>query len=132
MSMFSQPSAPGGGIKWEEHKGSLLLIDPKSFRSGIATSFGEADAVEADIHIIDGPNAGESYESTLVFPKLLVSQLRGQIDQRVLGRLGQGVAKASQSAPWILNEASADDIAKAEAWVKENQTPTVTSAAAPF
>ena len=70
---------------------------------------------------------------TLVFPKLLQSQLRSQIGKKVLGRLGQGSAKPGQSAPWLLNEASADDIAKAEAWVRANPAPTgVTSAAAPF
>jgi len=50
----------------------------------------------------------------------------------VLGRLGQGQGKPGQSAPWLLQEASADDIAKAEAWVRQNATPIVQSAQAPF
>jgi hypothetical protein len=130
--MFAQPSAPSSGIKWENYKGSLLLIDPKELRAGIATTFGVADAVEADVHVIDGPGAGEDYDACLVFPKLLASQLKNQIGQRVLGRLGQGQAKAGQSAPWILNGASPEDIAKAEAWVAQKAKSTVTSAAAPF
>lgn len=132
MSMFAAPSAPSGGITWADHKDALLLIEPLSFEAGMSTAFGTADAVRANVHVIDGPGAGESYEDTLIFPKILASQTKNQIGQKVLGRLGQGQAKAGQSAPWLLNEATADDIAKAEAWVKNNQAPAVTSAQAPF
>lgn len=127
-----QPSAPSSGIKWENLKGSLLLINPKEFRSGIATTFGTADAVEADVHVIDGPGAGDDYDSTLVFPKLLSSQLKGSIGETVCGRLGQGQAKAGQSPPWLLLEASPDDLQKAEAWIAQQSKTSVASAQAPF
>lgn len=129
---FATPAAPSSGIKWENHKGALIIVEPLSFESGIQTSFGVADAVKANVVVIDGPGAGEKYDETLVFPKLLAAQLKNQIGQRVLGRLGQGTAKPGQSAPWILSEASADDIAKAEAWVAQQAKGAVTSAAAPF
>lgn len=132
MSMFAQPSAPGDGIKWDNHKGALLLIEPLSLESQVQTSFGPADAVKAHVNVIDGPGAGDSYTETLIFPKLLVSQTKNQIGAKVLGRLGQGTQKPGQSAPWLLQEATADDITKAEAWVRQNQQPTVTSAAPPF
>jgi hypothetical protein len=45
------------------------------------------------------------------------------IGQKVLGRLGQGQGKPGQSAPWLLNEATAEDITKAEAWVP-SRTPS--------
>lgn len=130
--MFASPSSPSGGITWADHKGSLLLIEPLAAETGIQTSFGSADAVRANVYVLDGPGAGQEHPDTLVFPKLLQSQLKGQIGAKVLGRLGQGNAKPGQSAPWLLEEATADDIAKAEAWVKTNQSPAVTSAAAPF
>lgn len=129
---FTTPSAPGGGIKWEDHKDALLLVEPLSFESQVQTSFGPADAVKANVTVIDGAGAGEFYESTLIFPKLLVSQTSREINNKILGRLGQGSAKPGQSPPWLLNEASADDIAKAEKWVAENAKSSVTSAAAPF
>ena len=132
MSMFEKPSTPSGGITWADHKGALLLIEPVSFESQIATSFGAADAVKATVHVIDGPGAGESYDDTLIFPKLLVSQTKSAIGKKVLGRLSQGSAKPGQSAPWLLAEASAEDIAKAEQWVTQQATSSVTSAAAPF
>lgn len=132
MSSFATPSAPGGGITWADHKDALLLIEPLSLESQVQTAFGAADAVKANVHVIDGPGAGESYDETLIFPKLLVSQTKNQMGQKVLGRLGQGNQKAGQSAPWLLNEASPEDVAKAEAWVAANARSTVTSAAAPF
>lgn len=131
MSMFAQPSAPGDGIKWDAHKGALLLVEPLSLEVGVKTSFGDADAVKANVYVIDGQGAGDSYTETLIFPKLLVSQTKNQLGQKILGRLGQGTQKPGQSAPWLLNEATPEDIAKAEAWVVANK-PTVTSAQAPF
>lgn len=130
--MFSTPSAPSGGIKWENHKSALLLVEPVSFEPQVQTSFGPADAVKATVHVLDGNGAGESYTDTLIFPKLLVSQTKGAIGEKVLGRLAQGQAKPGQSAPWLLNEATPEDITKAEAWVAQNAKPAVTSAAAPF
>lgn len=132
MSMFAAPSSPSGGITWAEHKGALLLIEPHSVETDIQTSFGASDAVRADVHVIDGPGAGEEFLDTLIFPRILQSQTKGQVGNKVLGRLGQGNAKPGQSAPWQLLEADAADIAKAEAWVRQNQTATVQSAVAPF
>ena len=132
MSTFSQPAAPSGGVTWSDHKDSLLLIEPLSVESDIQTSFGPADAVRANVSIIEGAGAGDVHLDVLVFPKVLQSQLRSQIGQRVLGRLVQGNAKPGQSPPWMLDAATAEDIAKAEAWVKEHDKPAVTSAAAPF
>lgn len=132
MSMFASPSAPSGGITWADHRGALLLVEPLSFEAGIATSFGTTDAVRANVHVIDGPGAGESFDDTLIFPKLLVSQTKNNVGQKVLGRLTQGQAKPGQSAPWLLEAATEADIAKAEAWVKQQQASTVTTAQPPF
>lgn len=131
MSMFEQPPAPGGGIKWDDHKGALLLIEPTSFEAQVNTSFGPADAVKANVHVIDGPGAGDSYTDTMIFPKLLVSQTKPLLGKKVLGRLGQGQGKPGQSAPWLLNEATPEDNTKGEAWVAQH-APAVTSAGPPF
>jgi len=129
---FSQPSAPGTGINLQDHNGALLLIDVESLEVGVKTVHGDSDAISCDIAVLEGTGAGQTYEQTLIFPKVLVGQLKRSIGEKVLGRLGQGVAKPGQSAPWILNEASAEDIAKAEEWVANNTKPKVTSAQAPF
>lgn len=131
MSEFVSAAPPSGGITWADHKGALLVIEPLSFESGIQTSFGAADAVKANVHVLTA-NGSEDYEDCLVFPKLLASQLKGQIGNKVVGRLGQGAAKPGQSAPWVLEAATAEDLAKAQAWVAQNSQPIVASAQAPF
>ncbi len=110
MSEIVSAAPPSGGITWADHKGALLLIEPKSFEQGIQTSFGAADAVKADIHVLTGPDTAEEFPEALVFPKLLASQLKSQIGNKVAGRLAQGSAKPGQSAPWLLGPATPEDI----------------------
>lgn len=131
MTAFASPGTPGSGIQLADHLGALLLVEVIGVESGIKTTFGDSDAIKANVHVIDGPGSGTSYEDTLIFPKVLQSQLRKSVGQKVLGRLGQGQAKPGQSAPWLLNEATAEDVAKAEAWVAQH-APSVTAAAPPF
>jgi|SRR5690606_863151 len=130
--MFASPSAPSGGISWNDHKGALLIFDVKSIETGIQTSFGEADAVSVDIDVVDGPGAPAEYADSLVFPKLLQSQLKKNVGQKVLGRLSQGQAKPGQSAPWTLEAASAEDVTKAEQYMRSKATPSLTAPEAPF
>lgn len=131
MSMFSTPSAPGDGISYDGHKGALLLVEVLGIEDGIKTSFGEKTAVRANVDVLDGPGSGDSYPDTLIFPTLLVSQTKGQIGSKILGRLSQGNAKPGQKPPWLLEEASAADVALAEEWVRKNQ-PATQAPAAPF
>lgn len=131
MSMFATPAPPGEGIQWEHHKGALLLLEVTGVEHAVKTRFGESDAVVADITVLDGPGRGEHYDSALIFPKLLQTQTKNAVGQKVLGRLGQGQAKSGQSAPWLLEEASAADTTLAEEWVKRNQ-PATQAPQAPF
>lgn len=133
---FATPATPSGGLDFKELNGSLLLIDVTGVEEHVPTVHtkpGEkSPAVRGDVVILDGPKAGERHEDTLIFPKVLQSQLKTRVGQKVLGRLGQGVAKPGQSAPWQLAEATAAEIATAEAWVAANGQPAVASAQAPF
>lgn len=131
MNDFVSAAPPSGGITWADHNGGLLVIEPLSIETGISTTFGPADAVKANVHVITAPGDSVDFDDCLVFPKLLASQLRGQIGNRVVGRLGQGAAKPGQSAPWLLIEATEDDLSKAKAWLAA-RGPAVTSARAPF
>lgn len=131
MSEFVSASPPSGGITWADHSGKLLVVEPLAFETGIATSFGTSDAVRANVYVLTGPAESEDFEDTLVFPKVLAGQLKRSIGHKVVGRLGQGNAKAGQSAPWLLEEATADDLEKAQVWLAARK-PQITSAAAPF
>lgn len=123
---------PSGGISWETYKGALLLIEPLSWEVGIQTSYGTSDATKANVYIITGPGEAEEYLETLIFPKLLASQTKAQVGKKVVGRLGQGQAKSGQSAPWILEQATPDDLAKAQQFLASQKGPEVTGAQPPF
>lgn len=110
---FSAPSS-STGIQWDELKGSLLLVAPQSVETGIKTSYGDdASAVKADVTVLDGDKEGTVYTSTLIFPKVLQSQVKNDLGGLVLGRLGQGQKKPGQSAPWMLTAATPADEALA-------------------
>ena len=131
---FAAPAPPASGIKWENLNGRLLLIEPKAIEAGIATNFGDADAVKADVAVLDGDDKGTEYKDSLVFPKVLQSQLRQQIGLKVLGRLGQGTPKPGQSPPWILQDATPDDQQtgiKFLEWRKQNTLAAPAPAAQP-
>lgn len=134
--MFAAPSAPSGGIDFKDFNGALLLIEVLGVEDHVPTVHtkpGEkSPAVRANVVVLDGARVGEKFDDTLIFPKVLQSQTKTHVGEKVLGRLGQGVAKPGQSAPWQLAEATAPDVAVAEAWVNANVRPAVTSAAPPF
>lgn len=106
--MFDSPSS---GVKITEFEGALLLLTPVEHRENISTSFGPADAVVADVAVLDGKDAGQTHPGTLIFQKALMGQLRPKVGtgRMVLGRLGKGVAKPGQSAPWVLAEPTEQD-----------------------
>lgn len=106
---FATPGSTSG-VDYAELNGSLLLIQPQSLEACINTSLGTKEAVRADIAVLDGPNAGAEHTDTLIFPRVLIGQLRSRIGQKVLGRLTQGAAKPGQNAPWILAEATPADV----------------------
>lgn len=107
-SPFATP-ATANGIKWADIKGSLVLIEVLAHEKDIQTAFGDSDAIRANVAVLDGDSKGETYPDCLIFPKALVSQLRPRIGAKVLGRVTQGAAKAGQSAPWLLSEATPED-----------------------
>lgn len=125
MADFATPPAPSSGVKWRDLYGALLAVDVLGVEPDIQTQFGPSDAVRATITVIDGEGdaAGDVYNDALVFPRVLRSQLEAAVGQTVLGRLGQGTAKPGQSAPWILNDPTADDVAKAEEFFAASGSP---------
>lgn len=107
--MFNDPST-ATGIEWKSLHGALLLIEPKEFLPEVNTVHGANPAVSADVVVLDGPSAGEKFADTLIFPKVLQTQVKPSIGNGpVLGRLGQGQKKPGQSAPWTLSAATEAD-----------------------
>jgi hypothetical protein len=89
----------------KELNGRLLLLKPTRVEIGVSTTLGPKDVTVADVHTLDGPSP-EVFGEAFVWPKVLQAQLRSTVGtgRYVLGRLGQGVAKPGQSAPWVLSD----------------------------
>lgn len=135
---FARPGKPGESFDYNDYKGSLLLFDVIGLEDHIPTvntKPGEkSPAVRADLFVLDGPKANTEHIDALIFPKILQSQLRRMVGQRVLGRLGQGVAKPGQTAPWTLAEATDADVSRAREWSRNHASAStaVGSAEPPF
>lgn len=91
-------------VDWKTLEGRLLLIKPLQQLTGINTANGAKDAVEADVHVLDGDTAGTVCRGAYVFPLVLQGQIKGNAGtgRFNLGRLGKGTAKPGQNAPWKL------------------------------
>lgn len=128
---FASP-ATASGIDLKEINGALLVITVHSVETEIKTAYGDSSAIRCDVAVIDGTNAGEEYRDTLLFPKVLQSQLRSNVGGKVIGRLGQGQQKPGQSPPWLLSEATPEDIKTGMAWLAKTTLAAPSAAAPPF
>jgi hypothetical protein len=126
MEMFSAPSTPTTGVKVADLEGKLLVIEPTDFKTEIPTVHGVADAIQVNLLDVD---SGTTHRDVLFFNVALKSALIPKIGQKVLARIGKGVAKPGKSAPWILIDASteAGAIARAQAALGASQ-PAVPAA----
>lgn len=108
---FSSPSEASSGIKITDFKGRLLLVTPTEYVENITTSFGDKDAVRADIAVLDGPDAGSTHDSILIFQGTIIGQTKNRIGKgMVLGRLGQKAAsKPGYNPAWILEDPTDED-----------------------
>jgi hypothetical protein len=135
VSLFQQPSQ-GDRINMNEHVGSLALFYVHEVRQGITTPYGEKEAIECDVHILDGPRAGEDFMNSLIFQGGLIGSLRSAAGgDPVLARITQGVSKPGQQPPFILGEFTPADATVAETWIKTHkpgvQQPANGNGAAP-
>lgn len=119
---FGAPSSTTG-IQWDDFKGALLMFTVHEYVEQVSTQYGDSTAVRADVVVLDGEHVGTKVTDTMVFPKVLQSQIKRQVGGKVLGRLGQGDKKPGQSAPWKLSEATEADKDIARKYVADNASP---------
>ncbi|PJE23619.1 MAG: hypothetical protein CK431_10205 [Mycobacterium sp.] len=120
-------------FKPTEHNGRLLLIKPKQFLTKVPTKdYGEKDAIEADIHILDGPAAGTVLRDGRIFSLVLIGQTKGNVGSGRfnLGRLGQGPATKG-NPPWKLFDPTGEDAELARRYLTSDKYKENTSAPAP-
>lgn len=125
---FDAPSQGGGSLRAADVEGHVLVVEPSEYVASIATSFGEKDAIRVSVHDI---TTSETHNDVLLFGSALISSLKGQIGKRVLGVMGKGTAKAGQSAPWVLIDASQDPnaVSAATAYLNGAVAATITAPA---
>ena len=110
-ALFDSPGSTSA-IKWDDHKGQLVLVWPKAQKPFKFNNGEVGDVIEARVIVLDPPGGQPvEYANTVVFPKILQGQVRGNIgkDRPNLGRVGKGQAKAGQSEPWILIDPNEND-----------------------
>ena len=119
---FSAPSSSTESVKVADLAGALLIIEPIEYKVGIQTVHGETDAIEVNLVDLD---SNKTYNNVLFFNVALKNALKAKVGQKVLARIGQGVAKPGKSAPWILNDATGDAaaVAKANAFIGGASAP---------
>ncbi len=124
--------APAAGVKITDFEDCLLLVKPTGTQELENSQYNSSDVTVADITVLDGERAGEFHPSSFVYQKVLQGQLRPSIatGRFVLGRLGRGVAKPGQSAPWIL--ADPTDADKQTARDHLVKAPATAAKAPPF
>lgn len=130
-SMFDAPPAAGGDrFRNADHEGRLLVVKVKGVEEGVETDNGTADVIVAHVTIIDGPEAGAEFDDAWLFGRVLYGQLKRRVGRTLLGRLGKGEARKSQSPPWVLEPATDEETAYATRYMSERMRPPAPSQAA--
>lgn len=119
-------------------EGNLLLVKPIQQLTGINTAFGAKDAVESDVHVLDGNLAGEVLRGAYIFPLVMQGQVKSNAGtgRFNLGRVGKGTPKPGQKPPWKLLDPTDADKELARRYLasdkyKANSAAPVAVAAAP-
>jgi hypothetical protein len=117
---FAKPADTPSFSK-DDHEGHLLAFVVPKLEPNVSTSFGESDAAHVETLVcFDHPMV---LTDQMIFGAALVPRLTGNPDvEIVLGRLSKGTAKPGRSAPWLLDEATADDEARAQAFFATHAT----------
>lgn len=111
-------------FKLADHEGAVLLITPRSLEEDIETSFGNADAIKADIVVLSKTNGKrlaepEEHSGVLIFQRVVIGQLEEKVGVgRVVGVIGRGVAKKGQDAPFLIELATDEQKSWARDYLK--------------
>jgi hypothetical protein len=118
---FSNPSSPADGFKPADHLEGLLMLRVLAFEEHVPTVHTEpgekTPAIRVNVAVLDGATAGQEFEDTLIFNKVIIGQLRARVGELVLGRLTRGEAKPGKSAPYIIKDATPADIEAGKAFI---------------
>lgn len=132
--MFDKPDEyegrTGDSFAVKEHVDRLVAIKVEKYEPAVKTVRGEKPAIGARVTLIDGPEAGTSYDDALIFGAVLVPQLKEKVGRHVLGRLYEGEAKDGNFAPYKLAEATDEETEYAVRFLSAKPAAAAPAAAA--
>lgn len=125
-------SGPAQGGKITDYEGALLLITPTAYLEEVPTTFGEKDAVEANVVVLDEPKGGFpedegpaplEVDGVRFFQGVLISQTKAKIGKgMVLGRLGQRPpSQPGHNPAWALEDPTDADKEAAREFLKTKE-----------
>lgn len=129
---FANPADTGGEfVNPRQLDGHLLIVFPLGYVPFIQTKFSRpdkpSDGIAVDVVDLDDKDdhgmPGKVYRNCNWMQAQLIASLKSLVGQKVLGRIGLGVARNGMNPPWVLIPMSDDPAARerASAWVHANQ-----------
>lgn len=121
----------GEFVKPAQLNGHLVIIYPLGYIPFIQTKFSgqgnkPSDGIAVDVVDLDDKNEnglpGKVYRNSNFMQAQMIASLKSQIGNKVLGTVGQGVARNGMNPPWVIVDMSADPTARerASAWLQAN------------
>ena len=105
--LFNKPSdLPTGGLKIADLEGCLVVVQPDAEEVKMSTSIGEGTARPAQVLVLDGDLASDSWQPALLFGAGLKAQAGAahRSGRPIVGVVGKGEAKAGKTAPWLFKD----------------------------
>jgi hypothetical protein len=102
-----------GGSKITDFEGRLLLVSPTAVEENVPTEYGPTTVVDADVVVLDGPDAPERIDNIRIFQSALVRDCRRRKDTdrpMLLARLGTVPNKRGDRPVWVFKDPSPEDI----------------------
>lgn len=99
-------AASATGPDYKELLGKLLVFKPTEFNKDVRTENGVKNALTADVYVIDekAKKVTTHLRQTMIFPAVLVSQLKTSLGKFVPGRLQQGKVKTDADGKPMLDD----------------------------
>jgi hypothetical protein len=120
MTLQGFKNKPTELFRPSDHIGSVIVFDVLRVEEGIATRFGEATAIVADVTIGSGLQAGRDYPAAMIFQAGLKGALQDYVGSQVVAVLEQ-IPLKNGNFMYILGEPSDEAIVAAGKFFDHNE-----------
>jgi hypothetical protein len=128
------PATGGDQFRNADHEGDLIVLTVTG--TGRETfDNGESEFIVADITVVEPDpankesSAGDTFDEAWVFGRVIFGQLKRKVGRTFVGRIAKGQAQKGRSAPWQLDPASPDEVARVREFMRSRLTPPPAPAA---